>query len=64
MTIQPPRDPTDPDQQPPGIEPPADPHPQGPPVEMPAIDDPVWAPGTDEPPMRTPRESPDVETEI
>lgn len=62
MTIQPPRDPNDPEERPPGIDPPSDPEPQGPPSEMP-IDDPVWAPGTDEPPLRTPRD-PDVETEL
>jgi hypothetical protein len=63
MTIQPPRDPTDPEEQPPSIEPPSDPQREPPPTELPPTDEPVWAPGTDEPPLRTPRD-PDVETEL
>jgi hypothetical protein len=35
------------------------------PTEIPEREEAPWqAPGTDEPPMRTPRDNPDVETEI
>ena len=35
------------------------------PIEIPERDEPGWrAPGDQEPPMRLPRENPDVETEI
>ena len=57
MTIQNPPDPSDPDL-PPAIDEPPDPLPEPPDYE------PVWAPGADDPPMRLPRDNPDVETEI
>lgn len=57
MTIQNPPDPSDPDL-PPAIDEPPDPLPEPPAYE------PVWAPGADDPPMRLPRDNPDVETEI
>ena len=46
----------------PSPDPEPDPEPGGPVPEV--IDPPLSAPGADEPPMRMPRDNPDVETEI
>jgi hypothetical protein len=59
MTITPPPEGEIPEERPP-IEPPGEPVPESPPIDDPGL----RAPGTDEMPMRTPREDmPDVEVE-
>lgn len=62
MTINPPPDGIDdPDLPEPVPDPEPDPEPGGP---VPVADPPLSAPGMEGPPMRMPRDNPDVETEI
>ena len=62
MTINPPPGGIDdPDLPDPTPDPEPDPEPGGP---LPAGEPPMIAPGVDQPPLRMPRDNPDVETEI